>query len=206
MLLPQLMPTDTCKAMAYICKTLVDNHTVVHHPNHPLAMPNSIVLDIFEDPTLDNMPLLQVINVYHPPSPDHSLGYLFQHHINDTTPTLLIGDFNTHSPHWSIEGKTLSQWASAFRDWMDNNGLHCLNEPGAPTWFGSREDDMPSILDLTITNEAAIFRGQLSALTISHSVALRSDHVVILLKYYPITSIALLPPPAPKGYRANNEQ
>ncbi len=94
----------------------------------------------------------------------------------------------------------LSWWASAFMDWMDNNGLHCLNKPGAPTWFGSREEDTPSILDLTLTNEAMIFSGQLSALTISHSAALGSDHVAILLEYYPITSIALLPPPTPKVY------
>jgi len=93
MLLPQLMPTDTCKAMAYVCKTLVDNRTVVHHPNHPLAMPNSVVLDIFEDPAIDDMPSLQVVNVYHPPAHNHSLGYLFHYHIDDMTPTLLIGDF-----------------------------------------------------------------------------------------------------------------
>ncbi len=35
--------------------------------------------------------------------------------------------------------------------------------------------------------------------------ALRSDHAAILLKYYPITSITLLPPPAPKGYRADSK-
>ena len=91
------MPTDTCKAMAYVQKSLVDNHTVVHHPNHPLAMLHSVVLNIFKDPILDNTPSLQVINVYHPLATDHSLGYLFCHHINDTTPTLLISDFNTHS-------------------------------------------------------------------------------------------------------------
>jgi len=199
------MPADTCKAMAYICKSLINNHTIVHCPNHPLTAPHSVVLDIFKDPTLDDMPSLQVINVYHPLATNHSLGYLFHHHINNSTPILLIGDFNTHSPCWSVKGKMPSRWASALTDWMDDNGIHCLNEPGVPTWFSSREDDNPSILDLALTNKAAIFGGQLSALTISHSVVLRSDHVAILLKYYPITSIALLPPLAPKGYRTNNE-
>ncbi len=65
---------------------------------------------------------------------------------------------------------------------------------------------MPSVLDLTFTNKAVIFSRQLSALTISHSTVLRSDHAAILLEYYPITSIALLPPPTLKGYRANNNQ
>src|SRR6266851_6690769 len=124
MLLPQLTPADTCKAMVYIYKTLIDNRTVVHHPNHPLAMLHSVVLDIYKDPTLDNMPSLQIINMYHPPAQDHTLGYLFQHHIKNTTPTLLIGDFNMHSPQWSVEGKTPFQWASAFINWLDDNGLH----------------------------------------------------------------------------------
>src|SRR5216683_7703049 len=94
MFVPLLMPADTCKAMAYICKSLVDNHTIVHRPNHPLTAPHSVVLDIFKDPTLDDMPSLQVINVYHPLATNHSLGYLFHHHINNSTPILLIGDFN----------------------------------------------------------------------------------------------------------------
>jgi len=51
MFLPQLMPTDTCKALAYVHKALVDNCTVVHCPNHTLVMPHSVILDIFEDPT-----------------------------------------------------------------------------------------------------------------------------------------------------------
>src|SRR6266851_9823971 len=141
MYLPQLMATDTCKAMAYVRKDLVDNCTVVHCPNHPLATPLSIILDIFEDPAIDDMPSLQVVNVYHPPAHNHSLGYLFHYHIDDMTPTLLIGNFNTHTPRWSMAGKTPSQWASAFLDWTDDNGLHCLNEPGAPMWFSSQEDD-----------------------------------------------------------------
>ncbi len=116
MFLPQLTYADTCKAMAYVHKDLVDNHTVVHHPNHPLTTLHSVILDIFKDPTLDDMPSLQVVNVYYPPAQDHTLGLIFHHHINNTTLTLLIGNFNTHTPQWLMAGKTLSWWAMAFLD------------------------------------------------------------------------------------------
>jgi len=142
--------------------------------------------------------------MYHPPpNRHHGLGYVFQHLLDDLTPALLIGDFNTHSPRWSDPDHHPSPWALAFHDWMDNSGLHCLNDPATPTWFGSRDTDCPSVLDLALVNEAAIFEGQLSELTISHSESLGSNHTALLLDYYLTEGVIMTPPPAPAGYWAD---
>jgi len=189
-------PTDTCKAITYIHKYLLNNSIITNHLNHPLSTPNSIVLNVTED----DMTTLRIINIYHPPlTTQHGLNYIFQHYINNLMPALLIRDFNTHAPLWSTLRHPPFQWAQPFTNWLDANSLHCLNEPGLPTWFSSREEDKLSILDLAFINEATIFGGQLSTLTISHSKALGSDHAVFLLNYHPTYSLAMLPPQHQKG-------
>src|SRR5216683_3217346 len=127
-------------------------------------------------------------------------------HAEAVTPMLFLSDFNTHGPLWSAPDCTPSPWAAAFCDWMDNNGLLCLNMPGDPMWFGSREEDHPSILDLTLMNEAVVFGSQLSDLTISHSESLGSDHTALLLDFFPLEGTTMPPPTAPAGYRADDNR
>jgi len=83
---------------------------------------------------------------------------------------------------------------------MDNNGLHCLNDPGNPTWFGSWKGNQPSVLDLTLINEAMVFSRQLGELTISYSESLGSDHAALLLDYYLSEGVTLTALRAPAGY------
>src|SRR6266851_3301022 len=59
---PKLTPDGTCKVLAYVRKALVDSHLVRHRPDHPLATPNSMVLDLYEDDTVS----MQIVNIYHP--------------------------------------------------------------------------------------------------------------------------------------------
>jgi len=75
-----------------------------------------------------------------------------------------------------------------------------------PTWVGLREGDRPSIIDLAFANKAAIFTNQLSPLDVSLGESLGSDHAALLFQIYPLTHLALQPPPAPTGYRADPEQ
>ncbi len=88
---------------------------------------------------------------------------------------------------------------------MDDTGLHCLNDLGTPTWFSSHDGDHPSILNLTLVNKAAVFRGQLSELMVSHSESLGSDHTALLLDYYLTKGVTMPPPLAPAGYQANDD-
>src|SRR6266851_4716518 len=88
---------------------------------------------------------------------------------------------------------------------MDAHGLYCLNTPGTPTWFGSQETTCPSVLNLTLVNEAAIFGGQLGELTVSRSESLGSDHAALLLNFFSNEGTTMPRLPAPNGYRADEQ-
>ena len=108
---PTLPPNSTCKALTYSRRWLTS--VVKHVTSHPAANPNTVVLDIDDGSTT----AIHMINVYHEvPQRGHALHHLMAHEIDDQKPTLLIGDFNTHSPRWSMPGKTLSSWASQLMD------------------------------------------------------------------------------------------
>jgi len=126
--------------------------------------------------------------------------------MDDSTPTLLIGDFNTHSRRWSLPDKKESSWAPRLLDWLNTNLLSLLNPPRIPTWHGYKESDKPSVLDLAFTNNGALIDGQLGEIVVSCADSLSSDHAALLTIFTPSTHIALLPPPAPKGYKIEEEQ
>jgi hypothetical protein len=175
---------------------------VKHVTSHPAANPNTVILDIDDRTSM----MMWIINIYHEvPQRGHALHHLMAHEINDQTPTLLIGDFNTHSPRWSMPGKTLSSWASQLTDWIDDNGLECLNPLHAPTWAGTREGDRPLVTDLVLTNDCARFLGQLSEVDVSFKALLSSDHIAVSITVYPLTSLAIIPPPRPAGYYAEDK-
>jgi hypothetical protein len=87
-------------------------------------------------------------------------------------------------------------------EWLNQNGLQVMNPDRVPTWVGLREGNRPSIIDLAFTNEAAIFTNQLSPLDVSLGESLGSDLAALLFQIYPLTHLALQPPPAPTGYHA----
>ena len=166
-------------------------------------MPNSLVVEI----DLQDDTKITVINTYHavPMRGGHDLHYLFRYKIDKLTPTVLIGDFNTHTHRWSLLGRAPSSWGAELEEWLNQNGLQVMNPDGVPTWVGLREGDRPSIIDLAFANEVVIFTNQISPLEVSLGDSLGSDHTALLFQIYPLTHIALQPPPAPIGYRADPE-
>ena len=179
----------------YTKKTIASR--VKLHADHPIANLNTMVIDISDDTVT-----LRLVNVYHQvPDCGHALGHLFRHDLDEIIPTAILGDFNTHSHRWSIEPFTPSPWAPPLHDWLDLQGFTCLNPSNTPTWFDSSNRAQPSTLDLTFINEAACFSGQVGDLLISDGPEPLTDHASLTFSFYPITSIALLPPPAPKGYK-----
>jgi hypothetical protein len=192
--------SEHCKAIAYSKKKI--SSRVCNLVQHPLSGPSTIILNILKQDAVT----LHIVNVYHDvPMQGHRLHPLFSHKTDKLIPTLFIGDFNTHSPLWSLPNSTTSSWAREFEDWMGHNGLEILNPPDTPTWFGSHPSDCPSILDLALGNEAARLAGQLSPVTVSQVESLASDHAALLFQIYTITNIELAPPPASAGYRADDE-
>jgi len=94
-----------------------------------------------------------------------------------------------------MPGKTPSSWASRLTDWIKDNGLKCLNPLHVPTWAGSREGDHPSVINLVLANDCTCFSGQLSEVTISFEALLGLDHAAVSITVYPLTSLAIIPPP-----------
>jgi len=109
----QHAPTDTCKAVAYTQKSIAS--AVRNVTSHPMASLNTLVLDVLDNTSTT----LHIVNVYHArPVTSYDLHHIFCHEPDNTIPTTLIGDFNTHSPMWSLPDCTPSSWATTFTDWM----------------------------------------------------------------------------------------
>ena len=170
------------KVCIYANRRTIDQTLITNHiPPNPLLSSNSMVLDLLSPINRDTIQL-RLINVYHDkPTSGHSLSHLFSHTLDDAIPTILLGDFNTHSPRWSLPHSTHSSWAPAFHEWMDVNGLEALNPTNEHTWHkrGSRS----SIIDLALANESARFIANLSAVSVSWSHA-ASDHATLLINLY----------------------
>lgn len=179
--------SDQCpKVCIYINRRTINQTYIVNHiPPSPLISSNSMVIDILS-PTNHNNIDLRLVNVYHdkPPS-SHSLTHIFSHQLDHNIPTLFLGDFNMHSPRWSLPHSTASSWAPSFHDWMDTNGLETLNPVNEHTWHqrGSR----PLIIDLALANESARYFTNLSAITVSWDQTV-SDHAALIITFYPETN------------------
>jgi hypothetical protein len=96
-------------------------------------------------------------------------------------------------------------WASTFTDWLETNGLHCLNPRHITTWMPPNNTQQALVLDLVFANDATYLSAQLGEVDISFDHSLGSDHAAITIHIYPLNSLTLIPPPAPASYRAEDE-
>ena len=182
---PPQSPNSSPKVCAYINRRTINQTRIINHiPPAPLISPNSMVIDILSTADRDRIDL-RIVNVYHDkPGSGHALGHIFSHALDDATPTLFMGDFNSHSSRWSLPHSPHSSWAPAFHEWMDSNGLEILNPTNEHTW--KQKGKRPSIIDLALANEAARYFTNLSALTVSWESSI-SDHAALLINFYPDT-------------------
>jgi len=197
---PRYAPTDTCKVVTYTRKSIAS--VIRNITLHPMASLNTLILDVLDNTSIT----LCLVNVYHAhPTTGHDLHHILRQEPDDTVPTALVGDFNTHSPVWSLPGCTPSSWGTTLTDWMGAWGFQCLNPIGVPTWVGSREGDQPSVLDLVLANDIARYSAQLGDVTVSLPDSLGSDHAALIFEIYPLDSIAIIPPLAPSGFKVDDE-
>jgi len=200
--LPSFTDPKQVHVAAYVKFDLARTFSIHNNLSHPLSTLESMVLDFsFEEETL------RIVNVYHrvPDKPSHhNLLHLLSSELDPLLPTLLLGNFNTHSHIWSFPYSTISPWATDLVDWFDNQGLELLNPPCVAMWESSRDDRHPSVLDLALINEAAAISGQISNLHISFQESISSDHAALCLLWYPAESIAITPPPSPSGYAVDD--
>ena len=192
------------KVCAYINRRTMNPTYIINHiPPSPLLSPNSMVFDILS-PTDRNHVDLRIVNVYHDkPTSGHALSHIFSHELDANIPTLFLGDFNTHSPRWSLPHSTPSSWTQDFHEWMDENSLETLNPVNEHTW--SQPGARPSIIDLGLANESARFFANLSSLTVSWPHADASDHAALLINFYPDATTPITDQ-KPRGFHIDPEK
>src|SRR6267142_2780596 len=116
----------------------------------------------------------------------------------DDTPTLLAGDFNTHSPLWSPPGVPPSRWHDQLEEWLDASGLVSTVPEGAITHRapGTR----PSLIDHIFVNQAFLSHPAFPVeCAVSFEYVVGSDHAGLLLTVP--TSHSPVPPPTPTGWK-----
>jgi hypothetical protein len=141
----------------------------------------------------------RIINFYHDVNDRNSLHTLLSMDLDPTIPTLVIGDFNTHSPHWSPREIAPSPWSRQLEEWTATQLLQLANEPGCPTWHGSGTQ-RPSTIDLAWFNDATILHGTFSGLTIDDAASYGSDHSALHLTLFTDPLPILEPDPDSLGY------
>jgi hypothetical protein len=178
--------------MAYTCKYTQDNYT----PNFSVILR----LDIANHRCLQVLDIVlgneqwRVINFYHDIRDKTSLAALLALDIEATTPTLVIGDFNTHSPSWSPPDVTRSAWAGRLEEWAASNLLQLANTPGEITRQGANHEKS-STINLAWYNGAAIQNGTFSDLRIDWDDSLGSNHACLFV----LGTFGDNGPPPPEG-------
>jgi len=130
---PIAKPDQRPKVMAYVWKTINAKSNnplpflVISHPDicaHPCIQ----VLDIIHP-----RERWRILNFYHDIRDKSCLETLLALDLKVTTPTLIIGDFNTHSRSWSPKNIETSCWARKLEEWAVGNLLTLANNPGTIT-------------------------------------------------------------------------
>jgi hypothetical protein len=176
-LYPGLLEGQRAKVMAYARKRAQDAHNT---PNFTV-IPR---LDVTNHPCLQVLDIIfdneqwRVINVYHDTQDKSVLPTLLAIDVDAVTPTLVTGDFNTHSPSWSPPDIPRSSWAGRVEEWAAANLLTLANVPGEITRKGA-DHERDSVIDLAWYNEAAIQKGTFSGLTLDWEGSLGSDHALL---------------------------
>jgi len=199
--LPSFTDPSLVRVAVYVKTDFACTFAITNVLSHPLSTPESMVLDISFD-----QELLCIVNIYHRTPTDrdgHNLLHLLSSTLDPLIPTLLLGDFNTHSHLWSFPHSTISPWAAELIDWFDDQGLELLNPPRTATWRSHQDRIQPSVLDLALINEAAAISGQISPVSISFVDSVSSDHAALSLFWYPSEAIAIAPPPELTGYQVD---
>lgn len=94
------------------------------------------------------------------------------------TLTLVVGDFNTHSPRWSCPGMDRNPTSDRIEDWAAGQGLELLTQPGIPTRQGEN-GQRDTVLDLVLCNFAATHQGTFHGAMVDWSGSLGSNHTLI---------------------------
>ena len=211
--LPEHDPTDAsdiCLVATYVRTSLTglptDTFSALPRFSHPWASRSCLILDI--DVGGD---LLRLVNVYNQVADNgrrHGLTTLSpppEDHIS----TAIAGDFNTHSPLWSLPSATISSWHGAVEEWMTTHDLQLISEPQVVTWRGVRgphNTPVQSVLDIVLLNLPGVISDQFSPVSVSFESSLGSDHAAVFWHWTPLCAIPALPPRLLPGFKLDDTQ
>jgi hypothetical protein len=147
----------------------------------------------------------RIINFYHDVRDNSSLQALISLDIDAVTPTLVVGDFNAHSPSWSPPGIPWSSGAGHIEEWAATNLLTLANNPGEITRRGA-DHEHDSVIDLVWYNEAALQNGTFSNLNIDWGGSLGSDHALLQVTGQTLTAAPQPPEETNLGLLTDPEQ
>ena len=199
--LPSHSPDDICKVAAYMCSNLAKQLLIWNHLTLPFSGTNCLVLDIVSDDEA-----IHLINFYHcvPPT-GHNLHPLLASECDGVVPTVLCGDFNTHSCMWSLPSATLSPWAIPLEEWFDANNFDLISPPWTVTWISDHPGQTSSILDLVLLNAAGTISDQFSDASVSFADSLGSDHATLSWMWTPISTIPSIVPELLPGFMIDDD-
>ena len=193
--LPSLADGEVAKVATFVRKSfsLSPDVLVIPLPEHPGTSYSALFLDL----CIANS-LFCVANVYNHvrriksagrSHTTHSLHPLFPFPLPSFIPTLVAGDFNTHSSTWSLPAATISSWACPLEEWFEDSDLHLVSPPGQATRLGEKTDhstfQRDSVLDLLLLNDAALCTGHFSSVSISFQDSIGSDHAALFISWFP---------------------
>lgn len=128
-----------------------------------------------------------------------ALDTLTMLNLDPTIPTILVGDFNTHSLAWSTPG-----WMKSDRmeTWLASQTFSLLSEPGKPMRCGTvAVNERDSVLDLIWINLAAEQALLFTLLEVDWLGSLGSDHALLCCAIHPNTLILWRAKEQIEGYK-----
>jgi Endonuclease-reverse transcriptase len=198
---PVLGRSEVAKVLVYVRQSLLSLCSPVLQLLPPLSSATRMAVDFDFGPGHS----FRLINIYHQvPEKGHSLHGLLASSLDSTIPTLVVGDFNTHSPLWSPPCLTRSPWADALETWLFEQHLSCRNPTGVVTWRGL-PGQTPSTLDLLFLNPLALSEDHFSDLLISFDLSLGSDHAALFTSFSFPSPLTPPPPSLLLGFHVDDD-
>jgi hypothetical protein len=120
----------------------------------------------------------QVINFYNDTNDPTALHTLLSLDLDATIPTLIMGDFNLHSPSWSPGGWITLRHAGRLEEWMAMHTFDLLMKARIPTRMGEG-GSRNSTIDLVWRNMAAQIQGTFVGMEVNFGASAGLDHALI---------------------------
>src|ERR1700677_1606878 len=120
----------------------------------------------------------RVINFYNDTDDPTALTELLGLDLDSTIPTMIVGDFNLHSPTWSPTGWAKSRHADRVEEWLATQTFSLLSAPGVPTHRGEN-GARNSTIDLIWANYASEVQGTFFGAAVDWEGSVGSDHALL---------------------------